>query len=120
MQDQNLFSSQQHEDPMPSEEVNTPSSPPDVRANATSDGSDDFTNYADQIHKANSSQQSITDKDTATDSPSDSELSRDISGQIVKISISHDGEYATAVCLAAEEPGEGDVGGEAGARQELL
>ena len=37
-------------------------------------------------------------------------------GQIVKVSISHDGEYATAVCLAAEEPGEGDVGGEAAAR----
>jgi len=27
----------------------------------------------------------------------------DIPGQIVKISISHDGEYATAVCLAAAE-----------------
>ena len=27
----------------------------------------------------------------------------DLPGQIVKISISHDGEYATAVCLAAEE-----------------
>jgi phosphopantetheinyl transferase (holo-ACP synthase) len=26
-------------------------------------------------------------------------------GQIVKISISHDGEYATAVCLAAEGDG---------------
>jgi hypothetical protein len=26
----------------------------------------------------------------------------EISGQIVKISISHDGEYATAVCLASE------------------
>jgi holo-[acyl-carrier protein] synthase len=30
----------------------------------------------------------------------------DIPGQIVKISISHDGEYATAVCLAAEETNE--------------
>jgi holo-[acyl-carrier protein] synthase len=30
----------------------------------------------------------------------------EISGQIVKISISHDGEYATAVCLAAEETNE--------------
>ena len=38
------------------------------------------------------------------------------SGQIAKISISHDGDYATAVCLAAEEPMQGDVGGEAGAR----
>lgn len=27
----------------------------------------------------------------------------DVPGQIVKISISHDGEYATAVCLAADE-----------------
>ncbi|KAI7209937.1 hypothetical protein KC343_g2176 [Hortaea werneckii] len=41
----------------------------------------------------------------------------DLSGQIAKISISHDGEYATAVCLAAEEPMEGDVGGEAVARE---
>ncbi|KAI7208649.1 hypothetical protein KC333_g9064 [Hortaea werneckii] len=40
----------------------------------------------------------------------------DLSGQIAKISISHDGEYATAVCLAAEEPMDGDVGGEAAAR----
>jgi phosphopantetheinyl transferase (holo-ACP synthase) len=28
-------------------------------------------------------------------------------GQIVKISISHDGEYATAVCLAADESSAG-------------
>ena len=28
----------------------------------------------------------------------------DPAGQVVKISISHDGEYATAVCMAAEEP----------------
>ncbi|KAI7176261.1 hypothetical protein D0869_15330 [Hortaea werneckii] len=41
----------------------------------------------------------------------------DPSGQIAKISISHDGEYATAVCLAAEEPMDGDVGGEAAARE---
>lgn len=38
-------------------------------------------------------------------------------GQIAKISISHDGEYVTAVCLAAEEPMDGDVGGEAAARE---
>ena len=31
------------------------------------------------------------------------EEDEDVPGQIVKISISHDGEYATAVCLAAEE-----------------
>jgi phosphopantetheinyl transferase (holo-ACP synthase) len=43
--------------------------------------------------------------------------SDDLSGQVAKISISHDGEYATAVCLAAIEPMEGDVGGEAGARE---
>ena len=40
----------------------------------------------------------------------------DIDGQVAQISISHDGEYATAVCLAAEEPRAGDVGGEAAAR----
>ncbi|KAK3115633.1 hypothetical protein LTR53_004840 [Teratosphaeriaceae sp. CCFEE 6253] len=41
----------------------------------------------------------------------------DPSGQVAKISISHDGEYVTAVCLAAEEPRTGDVGGEAAARE---
>lgn len=41
----------------------------------------------------------------------------DLPGQIARISISHDGEYATAVCLAAEEPRTGDVGGEAAARE---
>ncbi|KAI6845767.1 hypothetical protein KC332_g4605 [Hortaea werneckii] len=41
----------------------------------------------------------------------------DLSGQIAKISISHDGEYATAVCLAAEEPMDGYVGGKAAARE---
>ena len=43
----------------------------------------------------------------------------DPSGQIAQISISHDGEYATAVCLAAQEPMDGDVGGEAAARNYL-
>ena len=46
----------------------------------------------------------------------DSQADRDLSGQMAKISISHDGEYAFAVCLAAEETMEGDVGGEATAR----
>lgn len=40
----------------------------------------------------------------------------DVSGSIAQISISHDGKYATAVCLAAQEPMEGDVGGEMAAR----
>lgn len=40
----------------------------------------------------------------------------ELKGQIAKISISHDIGYATAVCLAAEEPMAGDVGGEAAAR----
>lgn len=31
-------------------------------------------------------------------------LSTDVEGQIARISISHDGDYATAVCLAAEGP----------------
>lgn len=37
-------------------------------------------------------------------------------GQIAIISISHDKDYATAVCIATEEPVSGDVGGEATAR----
>jgi hypothetical protein len=40
----------------------------------------------------------------------------ELSGQVAQISISHDGAYATAVCLAAEEPIAGDVGGEIAAR----
>lgn len=40
----------------------------------------------------------------------------DASGQIAKISISHDTDYATAVCMATEDPIPGDVGGEATAR----
>ncbi|KAK4891215.1 hypothetical protein LTR27_010152 [Elasticomyces elasticus] len=38
-------------------------------------------------------------------------------GQVAKVNISHDGEYVTAVCLAAVQPWEGDVGGEAAARE---
>lgn len=40
----------------------------------------------------------------------------DSAAQVAKISISHDADYATAVCLAAEDPIPGDVGGEAAAR----
>lgn len=41
----------------------------------------------------------------------------ELHGQIARLSISHDGEYATAVCIAAIEPAQGDVGGEAAARE---
>jgi holo-[acyl-carrier protein] synthase len=40
----------------------------------------------------------------------------EVPGQVARISISHDGEYATAVCMAAENPLPGDVGGETAAR----
>ena len=40
-----------------------------------------------------------------------------VHGQIAKLSISHDGEYAVAMCIAGEEPMAGDVGGEALARE---
>ena len=60
---------------------------------------------------------SFEDVDLTNEStPSDKRYS-DLCGQIARISISHDGEYATAVCLVAEEPIQGDVGGEAAARQ---
>lgn len=42
---------------------------------------------------------------------------QNLSGQIAQISISHDGGYATAVCLAAQGPLDGDVGGELAARR---
>lgn len=41
----------------------------------------------------------------------------DIEGQIARLSISHDGDYAMAVAMAVSEPAAGDVGGEAAARQ---
>lgn len=40
----------------------------------------------------------------------------ELEGQIARISISHDGDYATAVCMTVDEPMAGDVGGEAAAR----
>lgn len=42
-----------------------------------------------------------------------------VHGQIAKLSISHDGDYAIAMCIASEEPVGGDVGGEAHARELL-
>ncbi|OCL05498.1 hypothetical protein AOQ84DRAFT_441436 [Glonium stellatum] len=38
-------------------------------------------------------------------------------GQTVRVSISHDGDYAYAVCIAPTMPEPGDVGGEAAARE---
>ena len=40
----------------------------------------------------------------------------ELSGQIAQISISHDSDYATAVCLASQGAMDGDVGGELAAR----
>lgn len=62
------------------------------------------------------SQEFIDDVGTALHESVDALQPGDLQGQTVKISISHDGDYATAVCLAAEEPKAGDVGGEAAAR----
>lgn len=39
----------------------------------------------------------------------------DVAGQIAKISISHDGDYAFAVCMAAIEPSSGIASGDSGA-----
>ena len=58
----------------------------------------------------------VAEETTRGYSATEFERQADISGQIAKISISHDGEYATAVCLAVEEPSGRDVGGEAAAR----
>jgi len=54
-------------------------------------------------------------KDSAT-IQGDYDMPSELHGQIARVSISHDGDYATAVCLAAEEAMPGDVGGEAAAR----
>lgn len=73
-------------------------------------------------------------RETLTNEPSDAEsASKDVfptrkedvgeegndndpAGQMVAVSISHDSEYATAVCIAPLETMPGDVGGEAAAR----
>ena len=72
---------------------------------------------ADPLGEDPSSQHAV-DHEIATghSAPSHEQYSG-LSGQIARISISHDGDYATAVCLAVQEPSDGDVGGEADARQ---
>lgn len=74
-------------------------------------------------HNAEGSRNDISSEPTtsATGGPRGDELpSRlifdELVGQVAKVSISHDGDYATAVCLAVNEPVSGDVGGEAAAR----
>lgn len=47
-----------------------------------------------------------TGSEDVLEEETDQHEDEDIPGQTVKISISHDGEYATAVCLAAEEMNE--------------
>ena len=42
----------------------------------------------------------------------------ELDGQIVRLSISHDGDYAYAVCMAPTMLEPGDVGGEAAARED--
>lgn len=43
-----------------------------------------------------------------------------VSGQIVDVSISHERDYAIAMAIASIEPMQGDVGGEAAARDSTL
>ena len=71
----------------------------------------------DEIEKVNSSQSLLHTLNQSGNRDHDAQSFDDLSGQVVKVSISHDGEYATAVCLAADEPDDGDVGGEAAARK---
>ena len=42
----------------------------------------------------------------------------ELDGQIVRLSISHDGDYAYAVCMAPTMPEPGDVGGESAVRED--
>lgn len=70
-----------------------------------------------RLAEENSADHSTQDLDGNGVWTSDDGDVKETAGQIAKISISHDGEYATAVCLAAEEPMDGDVGGEATARE---
>lgn len=48
------------------------------------------------------------------------EEEEEVQGQVVRVSISHDGEYAVGMCMAPVMDLVGDVGGEAAARMEGL
>lgn len=43
-------------------------------------------------------------------------MEEDVEGQVVKVSISHDGDYCVGMCIAPVMDVPGDVGGEAAAR----
>lgn len=63
----------------------------------------------------------VIDSEALSDGPHEESASRfpapdDVNGQIVTISISHDGDQCVAVAIAPIEPLVGDVGGEAAAR----
>lgn len=71
-----------------------------------------FEGFAeDGIENAPATQNKVTEKGESREVPYE-----ELEGQIAKISISHENDIATAVCIAYEEPLEGDVGGEAAAR----
>ena len=81
--------------------------------------SDDATLERRHESEDNPQPESLQDEGMALGhTPADQQYD-DLSGQIAQISISHDGEYATAVCLAAQEPMDGDEGAEAVAREHL-
>lgn len=56
-----------------------------------------------ELAEQNSADIGISSEGLRSDGVADASVAREGAGQIAKISISHDGEYATAVCLAAEE-----------------
>ncbi|KAF2774527.1 hypothetical protein EJ03DRAFT_347122 [Teratosphaeria nubilosa] len=75
------------------------------------------TNADDAATRASSNEEAgVIKGDSGHFTPGD-EQDDDLRGQVVEVSISHDGDYATAVCIAPREPVVGDVGGEAGARE---
>lgn len=68
----------------------------------------------------------LSDTHEETSSPDESDPSHqlpdytDVKGQVIDISISHDGSYCAAMAIAPIEPIPGDVGGEAAAREPTL
>lgn len=66
---------------------------------------------ADVIAESGTAEKDVDEQDKTHEAAGIEE--EDIPGQIAKISISHDGEYTVAVCLAATEHRLGDVGGAA-------
>jgi hypothetical protein len=101
----------------------------DIRLNQTQPGTESLYHGRQSLSKVKATGLEVHQEDSSALKPRpdiaddtqiqplyEDEVLQNLSGQIAQISISHDRGYATAVCLAAQEPMNGDVGGELAAR----